>query len=202
MTFTGYPLSADWEGDDANLNQQAPAHNRVEVAANELQDQITTLQGQMDGFDSLATTMTAFMNLFSAPVMITPTLVNVTVGAAPGASWMRYIRVGQLVLIEGGFRLGSGFTMHATAPMGFQLPFNAAYIATGGVERRPVISCYANNYSASQRTSGAGIVAVTEPQWLRRFANEATGLGWDAGSPFTWAINDDMQFSGHYWCVP
>ena len=201
MTFTNYPFAADHEGNDANLGQQAEAHNQVEVAANQLQEQITSLQAQVDSLvGDVANDYIAFKALFDTPIFVTPTLVNVTVGAPPvGAAWMRYVRVGNLVFLEGGFRLGAGFTMHATNPVGFYLPFNAAHLTAGTLDRRPLFSAYANNHSSTQRTSGAGIVVSTEPSMVRRFANEATGLGWDAGSPYTWAVNDDMTFSGFYW---
>lgn len=202
MTFPGYPLSTDFDDNTPNLTTQAEAHNEERGALNDLQDQISALAAAVDATVSTLTELVAFKALFDGPVAYTPQTTGLTsVGASPGERWGRYVRLGDLVFVEFGFRLGSGFVMSSTTPVSIELPFpaNPAFI-TGA--RRPVFVGYANNASESRRTSGAGIILSTNTLYASRFANEQTGLGWDGNSPFTWAVDDDFEGTGFYWATP
>lgn len=202
MTFPGYPLPVDWDNNDANLNKHADGHNAVETAVNDLQDQITALAATVDAVAGTITDLSNFNALFEGPVAYTPTTTGLTsVGASPGERWGRYVRLGDLVFVEFGFMLGSGFVMSSVTPISISLPFpaNPAFV-TGA--RRPVFVCYANNSSVSRRTSGAGIVLSSDTNYASRFANEQSGLGWDQGTPFTWEVGDDFEGTGFYWATP
>jgi hypothetical protein len=199
--FAGYPLSTDFTDDTPNLGNQADAHNDERAAINDLQGQITALESTITGLTDSIATLSAFKALFDSPTSYTPTLTNMTVGASPGERWGRYVRFGDLVFYEFGFLLGAGFTMDATQPFGISLPFDADDALLTG-SRRPVFTCYANNVSGTRRTSGAGIIFNTELTRISRFANENTGVGWDASAPFTWEVGDDFEGAGFYWAEP
>lgn len=202
MTFPGYPLSTEFDDNTPNLTTQATAHNEERAALNDLQDQISALTAATDAMLATLGELTAFKALFDAPVSYVPTTTGLTsVGASPGERWGRYVRLGNLVLVEFGFILGSGFVMSSSTPFSVSLPFpaNPAFI-TGA--KRPVFVCYANNANASRRTSGGGIILSTDTNYASRFANEQTGLGWKQGSPYTWEAGDDFEGTGFYWATP
>jgi hypothetical protein len=191
MPFDGYPLEAAWTNESPMWDLHAEQHNAVESAVNNLQDQVTALAGLVAGQTSLIADLQDFVNLFNAPwTAYTPTLYNVTIGT--GTRSGEYVKIGRLCFFRAGFVLGSGFTMSNAAPLGIGLP--PGVTAVTAANGYPCIAAWANN--SNYRWGGTGIVAISEPTRVARFADENSPLGWKQNEPFAWGSGDGMSMSG------